>query len=110
LNEDSKGEGGVGYVRVVEIHRTIRTVVICATILLGLAIIAYVAVKLLNKPPWLQIAIILLAPSGLLVTLFRVHRRYIRVHNERLRRLEAERDPGRTSSGLEKNGSSQYGH
>jgi TRAP-type C4-dicarboxylate transport system permease small subunit len=103
-----------GYFRVHEQHKTLRTVVICTTIIICLGLAAWATIRIVEIvqwPWWLTLAWIIVAgaPSGGYYVLFRVYRRYIRHRNRRVVELEKVVDKKRESSGLEDDGSSQFG-
>jgi hypothetical protein len=62
----------------------------------------------MERPPWLVLALALLAPSGVIVAMVRVFRRYVVGQAERVRQLEKKIDPERSTSGLEKNGTALH--
>jgi hypothetical protein len=70
----------VGFINVVEKHKTIRLLVICVTIVIALAIIAETVVRIYTHSFWLELLAIMFGPSGIAVTwlsiyLWRVKRR-----------------------------------
>ena len=114
-NKQSKPDSAAyGYFRVHERHKTVRTIAICTTVItcLGLACWATIRiVEALQWPWWLTLVWVILVgtPSGGYYVLLRVFRRYIRHRNSRVIELEKAVDKKRESSGLEADGSSQYG-
>src|SRR5436305_515891 len=93
-----------------QVGSVLRTLFICATICFCVYQISESLAKILDKPPWLEFAGLviglLVGPSGLLYVVIRRIRAYTKTNARRLKRLEEKMDPNRTSSGLAHDGSS----
>lgn len=93
--------------RIQERNRTIRTLGLCATILVGLQIIGGVIVRVTEQPPWVQgLALIVGAAPGsaALTAMFWRFRFYLKRYQSGKIELESSVDAGRTSSGLNSDG------
>lgn len=93
--------------RIQERYKTIRVAIIGIVVLLGLAIIAYVLLKLADQPPWLQALAIIagaLAPSIVLWRITIQFRRYMAIDHSKRIELEATIDASRTTSGISPDG------
>ena len=88
--------------RILDRGKTVRTIVICATVLGGVIAIVVGVVLCREKPPWLVLAVYiigsLIGPSGVFMVLLRTRKRYIEKHHSRVVRLEKLLDPKRESS------------
>lgn len=89
-----------------QIGRTIRTVAICAAICFCVWQICRVAITITDKPPWLELLLVLAAPSGLFAVVVKTIRDYTKSNASRIAALERQLDPRRTSSGLMTDGQS----
>lgn len=102
-NSQNDNEVALAFFKVGQLHRTIRTVV-------WLGFIGFSLWSVLDffKRSWEEVLIAfliqLLAPSGLIYSLYRLHCGYVKRNHERIRKLEQEKDPTRTSSGLRSDG------
>lgn len=87
--------------RIFDRGRTIRTIVVCATTVCGLAVIT-VGYIISRKPAWLELVAMILAtlfaPSGVIFVLIKSRKKYIQKHHDRVVSLEKRIDAGRTSS------------
>lgn len=98
-----------GLARVHEVQKTVRTIAICLTIAVCVACISWAAIRLLDRPPWLVLLLALAAPSGVFVAAISVFRGYVRKTSRRVTELEQQLDRGRTTSGLNSDGTSKDG-
>ena len=108
MNEDDDRRA-TEFVRIVEIHRTIRTIAICVVVAIGIVAVCWAAVRITEKPPWLVLLLAILAPGGVVYSIIRTFRWYIKRTNQRVVDLEKRLDSDRTSSGLDKNGTTPHG-
>lgn len=83
--------------RIVEGHKTTRFITAGVVIVILVLIIAVSYVTIV-KPPWLTFVLALIAPTGLVGILIRIHLRYVKNVHRRTERLETQIDPNRTSS------------
>jgi hypothetical protein len=84
----NKNEKEIELHRITEFHRTVRTIVLCFFGTTALAIIAWAAVRITDKPPWLQFA---LAVLGVIVVPSLIVRKL-------LLRVKLQDSPGRVDS------------
>lgn len=83
--------------RIVEGHKTTRFIT-ASVVIVSLVLIIAVSYVTVAKPPWLVFILALIAPTGLLGILIRIHLAYVRKMHRRTERLEILIDPNRTSS------------
>lgn len=98
----------VEIIRIRETQTTRRILIITVGIVASIGIIAWAAVRIMERPAWLVFALAVLAalsgPTGLLVLGVRYVKRWTRRHVTRQAQLERQVDPGRTSSNLNPDG------
>lgn len=99
--------------RIAQVHRTIRTCVICATTISGLLLVCWTTVRLADIVPWwvfgLAVFILSAGPSSAAAIMVRIYRRHIKMTSARTQKLEEQVDPNRTSSNLLEDGRSSHG-
>jgi hypothetical protein len=98
--EDKKtrpNDRDVEIARIVEGHKTTRFIT-ASVVIVSLVLIIAVSYVTIVKPPWLVFILALIAPTGLLGVLIRVHLAYVKKMHRRTERLEIRLDPNRTSS------------
>lgn len=94
------------YLSIHERQKSVRTVAICVAVMFCVGIICWTAVKITEKPPWLVLSLGLIAPAGVIISLLKMWRFYIRTRNRRVVELEEAIDQDRSSTKLEENGGS----
>jgi hypothetical protein len=108
-DEVAKSKIAVDVVRVMEIQKTIRYVVVCSLIAFLGWVIAHTIVKILDQPPWLTMTLVLITalagPSGVIIVLIRHQRQYTLRNQGRVIDLEKKIDPKRSSSNVLEDGS-----
>ena len=114
MEDTSDQDEAARYLKVHELHRTIRWAFVCITIVFCVWLLAPVVEKILVKPPWLTLSLALVAalaaPASLVKALLGLLHRNIKRLSARAAEREKLSDPNRTSSGLESDGSSRFGH
>ncbi len=94
--------------RIRETEKTKRYVILTLGVVSSLGIIAWAAVRLMDKPPWLAFALAVLAalsgPSTLLAITVRFVWSWTSRHMGRTARLEMTVDPNRSTSSLNPDG------
>lgn len=84
-----------------ETSRVIRWLVVAATVCVCVWRICDVAiVQIVNTPAWLEFALALFAPTGLILVLIRRFRRYTKFNDRMIKEMQTTIDPSRTSTGL----------
>lgn len=98
----------VEILRIRETQKTLRYLILTLGTVTALGLIVWAAVRMTEKPPWLVLALAILAslsgPSGLLVFTVRYVWRWTRTHMGRTAELERLNDPARTTSSLNPDG------
>jgi hypothetical protein len=98
----------VDILRIRETQKTLRYLILTFGIVTSLGLIAWAAVRMTEKPPWLVLALAILAassgPTALLLYTVRYVRRWTRDHMGRTAELERIIDPARTTSSLNPDG------
>ena len=101
MKNDDQTRPEIEITRIFDRGKTIRTVVVCATIVCALAVIT-VGYTISRKPTWLDLIIMVLAtlsgPSGVILVLLGARKKYIQKHHDRVVSLEKRLDERRTSS------------
>lgn len=97
--------------RIEQAHQTARTLIITVGVVVATWIVADAVVKLMDEPPWLTaLSCVIAAVLGgtvqtpLMVGAFRYIQGWTRRNIARQSRFEAEVDPGRTTSGMNDDG------
>lgn len=105
---DTDNDLTIRIVTVSERHKTARTVAICLTIGFGIAVVCTTIVRLVDKPPWLELLLAIIglaaAPSGVLALLIRAIRRYTKRTAPLLAEAQRRDDSARSSSNLRPDG------
>jgi hypothetical protein len=98
----------VEILRIQESQKTRRYLILTVGFIVSLGIIAWAAVQIAEKPPWLIFALAILAalagPSSLLLVFVRYVWRWTKRHISRETKLESQADPNRSSSALNSDG------
>ena len=99
---DQGQEASVEITRILQRGRTLRTLIICATVVAGVAIVAYAITEIVADPRWWQlvgvIVLSLIAPGGVIARLLKSRRKYVKKTHRRTTELEQRTDPERSSS------------
>lgn len=88
--------------RIAESARTMRWLIVTVGIVACVICIVVGIVRMTERPPWLVLCLAMVAgigpPSGIIVGMLELRRRYVRHNHKRLKSLERKIDPNRSSS------------
>lgn len=91
-------------VRITDRGRTIRTITVGACIVIGVAIVVYGVIQVVSQPPWLTLALTILAalvgPSCIIKIVVQTRSSYIKKNHARIKEYETRLDKERESSNL----------
>jgi hypothetical protein len=88
-----------------QLYKTLRVLIICATIVWCTSIIMGALVELASKPPWLELMLAIFGPFGVIAYFnYELIRRYIEKAARAVRKSQGSFDPNRTTSGLNPDG------
>lgn len=77
-------EADVTRTKIAERQRTIRLFIICLFCVVALLIICVTAVRIVEKPPWLILALAICGPTGTVVVFFMI---YLKIRSRLLDRI-----------------------
>ena len=80
-------EADVTKTKISERQRTIRVFFLCLFAVIAIAIICFTAVKIVEQPPWLILALAICGPTGTVVVFFTI---YLKMRSRALDRWNAK--------------------